>query len=591
MRRRLITTYIVIIAVTIVVTVLFSWGNVNKHFRAQVEDESVIQAYLLKELLMNEMASETVDFQQFVSMYGEETGLRITIIDMDGNVLADSKSDAETMENHKYREEFKSALKGEPAASMRYSSTLGEYYIYYAVPIHAEVFDGALRTSVPVENIRNVIRTLMSSVALGLAIGTILSIVVAVFMTNHFMEPIDELTRAATRIASGEYDNKAYVRSEDQIGELADAFNTMTYNLRKKVYEVESKNAELEAILTSMDTGLAAIDEDYRIRLCNEPFRKMLRLDDDLVGKLFYEATRNPSIFHVIEKSIDEDEYITEEIRIFLDGTESIIRISSTPIKSSLVQSLPRGILLILEDITAFRKLENVRSDFVSNVTHELKTPLTSIKGFVDALRQGAMDDKELAGRFLDIIDIESERLAVLIEDILSLSEIEGMKIDRNTKDYEIGDIVREVQKILFVEAEKKNIVLRADIQKDLPIFRCNRDRIKQLLINLIDNGIKYTEQGSVTVMCKESKDRRYLIIEVEDTGIGIEERHLERLFERFYRVDKGRSRKQGGTGLGLSIVKHISELYGGSVQVKSQFGKGTLMRVRLPYQVKQGEK
>jgi two-component system phosphate regulon sensor histidine kinase PhoR len=196
------------------------------------------------------------------------------------------------------------------------------------------------------------------------------------------------------------------------------------------------------------------------------------------------------------------------------------------------------------------------------------------------------MNDAEVSERFLDIIDIEAERLAILIEDILILSEIESMKIDRNVGVYPIADIVGEVIDVLSIKADQKNLQLNVSVQEDLPLLECNKDRIKQLLINLIDNSIKYTEEGSVSIDCSQSRDEQFLNIKITDTGIGIDEKHLERLFERFYRVDKGRSRKQGGTGLGLSIVKHIVELYHGKITVKSQVGQGTTMKVKLPFKI-----
>lgn len=588
MRKKLLTTYILILSVTIVVTILFSWSKVNTHFYNQTENESAVQITLIQQILSYQIIEEDFDFQKFATQYGQETEFRITIIDMDGKVLGDSSSEPSEMENHKYREEFKEALRGNEKQSLRYSNTLGKYLFYYAIPLNLEGFNGALRISVPAQSIQALVWDMIGSVLFGLFIGLILSTIIAFMFTKRFMEPIDELTKTATLISNGEYDQKVYIDNNDQIGELANAFNTMTYTLRKNLWDIETKNGELEAILTSMDTGLAAIDENYRIILCNEPFQKLLALKGEIVNKIFYEVTRSPHIFEVVEKSLDENEYIDEEIIIHHGEEQLILNVSATPIKGKFDKNNRYGILLAVEDVTKLRKLETIRRDFVSNVTHELKTPLTSIKGFVEILKDGAIKDKASSERFLDIIDIESDRLTILIEDILSLSEIESMRLDKNTGNYDIPNIVQEVKEILQGKADSKNINIDLMIQKDLPSFRCNRDRIKQLFINLIDNSIKYTDHGSVTIECKESRDHAYLVIKVIDTGIGIEEKHLDRLFERFYRIDKGRSRKLGGTGLGLSIVKHIVELYQGTIDVKSIYGSGTTMKIRLPYEKKQ---
>lgn len=584
MRKKLLTTYLLILSVTIMITILFSWNRVNDHFYDEVERESAIQITLIKQILSHDLTLPGFDFQQFTTIYGQETDLRITVIDSEGVVLGDSSSDPSTMENHKNRSEFRAALRGNEETSLRYSNTLGQYFYYYAVPLDYPDFDGALRVSKPAESIQSLIWDMVGSVFFGLFIGSIFSFVIAYLFSRRFMQPIDELTKTARLISKGEYDNKVYIDDPDQIGELADAFNTMTFTLRKTLYDTEYKNSELEAILTSMDTGLAAIDENYRIILSNEPFQELLHIEGEITNKIFYEVTRNPHIFGVIERSLEDDEYVIKEMNVGRGLEQLILKVSATPIKNKANKKIRQGVLIAVEDVTNLRKLETMRSDFVSNVTHELKTPLTSIKGFVEVLKEGAIDDQASAKRFLDIIDIESDRLTILIEDILSLSEIESMRLDKNTGNHVIGNIVTEVKEILDGKAKKKNIAIVLNLQEDLPIFKCNRDRIKQLFINLIDNSIKYTDTGSVTVECKESRDKAFLVIKVIDTGIGIEEEHLERLFERFYRVDKGRSRNLGGTGLGLSIVKHIAELYHGTVDVKSVYGTGTTMKIRLPY-------
>ncbi len=586
MQRKLLATYILVIAVTVIVTLVFSWTSVYNHFYDQVEVESDTQLKLLTRIFGFEYAREDFDFQEFASSYGTETGLRITIISGEGLVLADSISNPELMENHKNRDEFRSALRGTPKKNIRYSNTLSMYMFYNAVSLIDVGFDGAIRVALPVESINELIWQVANSVIIGIIIGFLLSFIIAYLMTNRFMSPINELTKTAKLIASGDYDNKVYIDNQDQIGAMAEAFNTMTFTMRKNIWEIETKNAELESILTSMDAGIAAIDENYQIILCNEPFINLLALEGEVEGKVFYEVTRNTVLFSLIEKSIDENEFITEETKVKNNGEEILIKVSATPIRDKNDRSIRYGVLLSLENITTLRKLENIRRDFVSNVTHELKTPLTSIKGFVDLLKKGDVDDEATKTRFLEIIDIETERLTALIEDILSLSEIESMRLDKKTGYYHVGDIVGEVKEIIQFKADSKNIKLISEVQSDLPEINCNFDRMKQLLINLVDNAVKYTEEGSVTIECKASRDGKYLQLNVIDTGIGIEEEHLERLFERFYRVDKGRSRKMGGTGLGLSIVKHIVELYNGSIDVSSVFGQGTKMKIRIPFDI-----
>lgn len=584
MRKKLLMTYIVIIAITIIITVALSYNKVQSYFQTQLESNATIQIEMLEKILYLELDRGNLDFEKIAASYSVYHERRITIIDSEGVVLGDSMSDPATLDNHKLRPEVKVALNGGRGLSMRYSETLKEYLYYFAIPIDHADFQGVLRISYPAVNIQTLLWDITNSFLFALIIGVVLSIGTAYLFTRRIIEPIDELTSTAKLISSGDFTRKAYVNSKDQVGELADSFNEMTFQLSKIIHDNEQKNAELEAILKSMSVGLVAVDEDFRIILCNDAFQQMLGNHQDLVGMLFYEATRNRQLFNVIEKSIEDDEYIEEEAKLVYNNQEQLFKITASPIKSRKNRDQRSGALILIENISNLRKLENIRRDFVSNVTHELKTPLTSIKGFVEALKGGAMDEKPMALRFLDIIDIETERLTSLIDDILSLSEIETMRIDSLISEQDLGQIVYEIGDVLLTQMKEKGLEFNVNIQKDLPPYRCNKNRIKQLFINLIDNSVKYTEKGTITVEIKQSIDRQHVVIKVKDTGIGIEEQHIERLFERFYRVDKGRSRKQGGTGLGLSIVKHIVELYHGTIEVKSVYGEGTTMKVRLPY-------
>lgn len=586
MGKKLVITYISIVAITMLVTVLFSWQKVNRHFFEQTSQESQEKIVLIDRLIKYELMTSNQTLQEIVIAYGEQTNVRITLINDDGVVLADSLNDPKTMENHRNRTEFKNALRGILEPELRYSSTMGAYLYYFTKTFEYEDMEGVLRISVPADNIQDLVKDLLQSVVIGLFLGLILSSIAAYFFIRRLMQPINELTQVAEKITSGDYDHKVYVDDRHQLGKLADAFNLMTFTMRKNMWQIEQKNAELESILVSMDLGLAAIDESYKIVFSNQPFSEILGINPGIEGKLFYEVIRNTHMFKVIEQSIEEGEYIEEETTISQGADTIVLKISASPIKSRTSQNTLHGILIIIEDVTKIRKLELIRQEFVSNVTHELKTPLTSIKGFVHTLKHGAMQDPDVAERFLDIIDIEAERLALLIEDILLLSEIESMKIDRQVDTYSVATIVDEVVDILSMKAQKKGLKLEVNVQEDLPNLECNKNRMKQLLINLIDNSIKYTEEGSVHIACTSSRDYQHLNIEITDTGIGIEQEHLERLFERFYRVDKGRSRKQGGTGLGLSIVKHIVELYHGKISVKSQVGHGTTMKVKLPFKL-----
>ncbi|QUI22723.1 HAMP domain-containing protein [Vallitalea pronyensis] len=580
MQKKLMTTYLFIISVTMVVAIIISWHKGNEHIQETIQKDTQVQGILLLELLKKEPEGEAIDFQAYANWYAEQANVRLTIIDKEGTVVADSDEDYQVMDNHAYRDEVAEALKGRTVSRIRYSKTIGIPYLYTAMPMDLANFDGVLRISVPLTTVKNSAMEMVRYVLYGILIGAIIAIVVAFLVTRRFMEPLKELTDAATRISEGDYDNKIYMRHNDERGKLAHAFNEMTIKLKLNMWNLRKRNEEFEAVLSSMINGLIAVDEQYHVFLANEQAKAILGVEGSLLDKSIYEVIRNTTIYHVLEKSIEQQEYIVDDT-IIADEKERVIRVYANPIYKHKSASRTLGTLLVIQDVTDIRKLETMRKDFVSNVTHELNTPLTSIRGFVDTLKHGAISDEKIANRFLDIIDIETERLSLLIQDILSLSAIESTDQDKRVDEYDIKEIIDEVLDILEPKIKKKNIEIINDINQGLT-YRCNRDRIKQLFINLLDNAIKYTEKGQVGITC--SRDEQGLKIDIWDTGIGIEEEHIPRLFERFYRVDKGRSRNMGGTGLGLSIVKHIVELYKGRIDVVSRVGEGSRFVIFLPY-------
>ncbi|MCT4542645.1 MAG: cell wall metabolism sensor histidine kinase WalK [Vallitalea sp.] len=581
MQKKLMATYILIISLTIIIAILFSWQKGDKYIKDTIKKDTEIKVELLSDIINKESKENNFVFQDFVDEYSKKSDIRITIIDRQGQVVADSHEDYKIMDNHAYRQEVSNAINGKMSSEIRYSKTIGANYLYTAMPIYIKNFDGVLRVSLPLIDVQNITIDMIKYVIYGILIGAVIAVIIAYFVTKKFMEPLGELTDAAIKISQGSY-NKIYLKNNDETGKLADAFNEMTVKLRLNMWKLEKRNNEFEAVLSSMINGVVAVDEQYKVFISNNKLNHILDINENIMGKKVFEVIRNTTIFNVLEKSIEQNEYIVDETTI-KGKDDKIIRVYANPIFASKPsKSRNLGTLLVVQDITDIKKLENVRSDFVSNVTHELNTPLTSIRGFVDTLKNGAIKDEKVANRFLDIIDIESERLSLLIQDILSLSSIENMEKEANISDNKMNEIINEVIDVLNPKISKKGIELKVIVQENIT-YKCNRNRIKQLIINLMDNAIKYTEKGTITISCEDIDDT--IIIKVKDTGIGIDEEYIPRLFERFYRVDKGRSRKMGGTGLGLSIVKHIVGLYNGEIEVKSEVGKGSLFVVRLPKQ------
>lgn len=588
MRKQLLVTYIVVIMITSLIGLAFSWVAVKRVvYDGAKDDLNNKMNYLVRILELEEKGKQgkTEDLVDFANRYRVAEKIRITMMTLDGEVVADSEKDPTGMDNHIYRAEIKKLLQQEPAFSIRYSNTMKSYTCYLAQLVQANDQDYILRIATPVHNMERLILELVESMAIGIVVGILLASVIAYFFTRSFLKPIEELTVVATEVAAGDYDKKVYLDRNEQLRCLSKAFNKMTFSMSKAMWTVESKNAELEAILTGMSIGMIAVDESFKILFYNRAFAHILELEEPFSVDYLFELTRHTCIIQTIEKAIERDEFIQREDVIQLNGNLKVLGISAMPIRNKNNNVLKQGVLVNLEDNTNLRRLETIRKDFVSNVTHELKTPLTSIKGFVEILRNDGMKQEPMARRALEIIEIEVDRLVDLINDILSLSEIESMKVDKNIEDISIRELIEEVLKLLQDKIQTKQLAIKLEVQTDLPTIESNRNRLKQLLINLIDNSIKYTEAGYVRISAGLSKDERHLLLEIEDTGIGIEAEHLERIFERFYRVDKGRSQKVGGTGLGLSIVKHIVELYQGEISIKSRLDQGTKIRLKLPLQ------
>lgn len=580
MKRKLLLSYFIIIIVAVGISTAAFWSQGYSYISQKSHDYYLLQAKLLSDIFNQNQLENKEELEDFVEKYGEAYQVRLTLIQEDGEVLADSDREAE-LENHATREEVIQALKGESVSMNRYSKTMGQDYSYSAVPIDNGMIKGVLRVSLPLAEIRALDQGVTKSVIGSLAACIIVALILAVIFVKIISTPIAEVTQAAEKVSEGDYDIKIYTREKNELGRLAKSFNIMATNLKANIQKLTRRNIELEAMLGSMKSGVIAIDESNAILFHNQAFSKMLAQEGkDYVGKSLYNVMRNAVSFDAMDAVRKSKE---TEIREGLftnieDDTQRMIRVTATPLSQEEGKTL--GVLLILEDTTKIKKLESIRSDFVSNVTHELKTPLTSIRGFIETLKNGAIKEEKTARKFLDIIDIEAERLYTLIQDILILSEIE------QKKDYEVVPCSVEscIQSVIELLEGKlnENVTIVYNPVPYIKPYYCNPDRMKQLLINLLDNAMKYTEKGTITIACKE--ETNLLILNISDTGIGIKQEDLPRIFERFYRVDKSRSRKQGGTGLGLSIVKHIVELYNGNIHVESKLEVGTTFEIRLPY-------
>lgn len=524
-------------------------------------------------------AKNFIEINNFVEQTANELDVCITIIDKNGNILSTSEINLHNI-NQKNMPEVQGALRGETLKIIRKDEMYNENYFYIAMPATLNSEKIVLRFSVPLLKL-NKLRTNM---IINVTISTIFAFICAYYLSKKISEPLDTLINTAIEISQGKYNKKISVTINDQVGFLTEIFNMMSVELNTTINALETENKRMEAIVNSMINGVIAIDKKNKILMINSQCYELFDIKNTYCKGLdFYEICKNKDIQMLLETSISEKRNIVEIVVLKSNfNGDKILRVYINPIFTNKNQNNSLGTLLVFQDVTQIKKLEEMRSNFISNVTHELKTPLTSIMGFTDTLRSGAINNQDMAIHFLEIIDIETHRLYRLIQDILSLSEIETRKEDTNMQYESIEKILTYVEGLLRPQAEEKGLKLIIECET-MPLYFCNKDKISQMFINLIENAIKYTEKGSVTVFCKYQGE--YFVLQVKDTGIGIAEESIDRIFERFYRVDKGRSRKAGGTGLGLSIVKHIMMLYNGKVKVESKEGEGTTFTISMPYE------
>jgi len=413
---------------------------------------------------------------------------------------------------------------------------------------------------------------------LNLILALILAFVLGYILTNGIIKPINKIIHASSKFSKGDFNYTIYLNSDDEIGELAATLNTMARSLEEKMGEIEIKNQHLLAIFESMVEGIIVVDKSNRILSVNSTVERIFNASrHDVEGKVFLEAIRNNDIADIIVSVLSSGTVMSSELTVIWP-VQKIFQINASPV---FERGLVNGCLLVIHDITEIRKLETMRRDFVSNVSHELKTPLTAMKGFVETLLEGALDDKENARSFLKIIGDHTERLNNLVNDLLDLSYIESGEARFDKSGFYLSELAGRIIAGFGAQIKKKNISARVEIAPKC-FVNADRNKIEQVFTNLIDNAIKFNrEKGSIRIIAVP--ERTGIKVSVVDSGAGIPEKDLPRIFERFYRVDKARSRELGGTGLGLAIVKHIVELHGGAVGVESTEGLGSTFWFILP--------
>ena len=560
--------YVILLLLLAVVFLLFSFSTIKRHYMDTLAQELENVGRTLDVRIFDYLDRNRLpDLETFLQEHGKKIGARLTVIDPEGVVKADSELDPAAMEGHRFRPEISEALSGRVGRSLRYSSTLKAQMLYVALPLdRSGRVEGVLRLSLFVRDIDILLKAIRRDIGQAVGIIILLSIVGAFIFSRSLTHPMRQLIRASRQVAAGDFTARVRVRSSDEWKDLAVSFNSMTTEVKTLFDDLRKRKEELDNIMASMQEGLLVLDRTGKIRLANQSAKDLIG-QEAVEGKYFWEVVRMTPFVELIRKVKEEKKTRIEEV---LFGEKSILcRAAFLPAQD--------GVVVTLDDITEMQNLARIKKDFVLNVAHELRTPLTAIKGYAETLEDEAGD----RGRqYVLTIIRHTDRLIRVVEDLISLATLEEKGVAFETEKIDLKEIAENVVKIFEPRAKEKNLDLRLEAA-DLPPVEGDPFRLEQMLVNLIDNAVKYTEKGAVRVGLK--KEPGGVAIEVVDTGIGIPEDDLGRVFERFYVVDKSRSRKAGGTGLGLSIVKHIVILHGGRIDLKSTPGVGSTFRVFLP--------
>jgi len=497
-------------------------------------------------------------------------------------VIGDSDNDPARMDNHLDRPEVAAALEGSRGVSARYSPTLGKEMMYLALPLKKDLrTQGIIRTAISVDHIDKTLDSIERRIAFAGLIIAVLAALLSLLLSHRIRRPIEEIKRGAESFSRGEFDVRLPSSGLAEIAGLSQTMNRMAGELRERIRTVTAQRNELEAVFSSMVEGVFGVDQEERLLGMNPSAARIVGCNVAAVqGRTIQEVIRLSELQRFVVGALSSEESVEKDLVLYGEA-ERIVQARGTPLRDAEGKRI--GVLVVLNDVTRLAKLENIRKDFVANVSHEIKTPITAIRGFVETLQEGRTQDQEEIRRFLEIIHRHVDRLEAIVEDLLTLSrmekeaETEGIPLE----DHTVRDILARAVQACGDKAESKKIHLEIDCREDLKA-RMDPQLLEQAVVNLIDNAINYSEEGkSVTIKALERAQE--IFIQVQDQGCGIERKHLDRVFERFYRVDKSRSRKLGGTGLGLAIVKHIVQSHGGRVSIESQLGVGSTFTLQLP--------
>jgi two-component system phosphate regulon sensor histidine kinase PhoR len=566
--------YALVLLAAVLFVEIYITGVVRKNYIENLRESLSVQATLISDSIPFETATPLDDICRDLK---EKTGARVTIVAADGKVLGDSDKNSALMDNHADRPEIRQAHFVGTGSSVRYSKTLKLDFLYTAVKVtKGEALVGFIRLAVPLTEVNKAVNLLRLKINLAFILVILATGAFYLWQTGRLRGLTMQVADFSSSIVRGDFEKRLFFEGVGEFNEIADNLNTMAEELKKMIDESEEEKSRLNVILRSIPDALLIIDSKGTIVLSSSASSELFG-ETPLSGKPVVEVVRSHEFFLMMDTV--RQSLLPEEKEIKLDYPEEKylkVRVSPLCFKGEKFS----GFVVILHDITQLKKLEQVRKDFVANVSHEVKTPIASIKGFAETLLEGALEDRENATRFLQTIKSNSERLDNLVNDLMTISSLELGRIGIEKSPVNVAEVMEHILTMLRDKAEKKGLKIGTSIKPGLETIEADRDRLIQILTNLVDNAIKFTEKGSVTFGVDEEEGRPVLF--VKDTGIGVPKKHLPRLGERFFRVDPSRSRALGGTGLGLAIVKHLVMAHGWKMKIDSTEGEGTKVTIEV---------
>ncbi len=621
-RIQLTLSYIGIVLLVLFAMYLYLGTTLKASLSSRITGELEIQAALSREFLLDALPQTnrfTYEIDDLIDRLGKIGGMRLTFIDVDGHVRGDTERDGaelRAMDNHLNRPEVQDALEKGRGIRDRYSTTTQTEFRYFAVPVErAGELLGICRVALPMKAVNSAIFDLWRMLLLVSAAGLLLAILFSIFTAGAIVKPIENLTQTTQSLAAGKIDSRVPVNSSNELGQLSRNFNLMANRVQGQIYRISQEHQRLETILTNMNEGVLLLNGAYEVTYANPAAIAMLTLpeaqrgtgtrqtmeegDEAYIGRALIEINRKPELQALLKEAKETGKVAFTEIRLgnlMEPEAEVTVVPITTPENRGTADAAPRAsepeYLIVIHDVSQVRQLERIRSDFVANVSHELRTPLTSIQGYAETLLNGEFDssigsgldttEKKRREEFLIKILNHAARLSRLVADLLELSRLESGDVELKRAPCPLNAFHETILDVFEPVLEESGVVLTWSTPETLPQVNVDKQLFMQVFVNLIDNAIKYTPDGGTIEVSAEVSDAE-LIVHVKDTGIGIPSESQSRVFERFYRVDKGRAREMGGTGLGLAITKHIVLRHGGRIWLESTLGQGTVFHVALP--------